>query len=535
MLGWVVPLFKRRSAGTPTGDEVVAGYRDLRRIGRGGFSVVYRALQDELDRVVALKVLSVEFTDGQVRRRFLREVKLTSRLTGHPNVVTVLDSGLTSAGRPYIAMEFFERGSLRDRLAAEGPLPVADVLRIGVKLAGALNAAHHEGILHRDVKPQNILVSRYGEPALADFGTARLTDAMDSSIRNEALTPYHAAPEILQGEPATAASDVYSLGSSLYMLLAGRPPYQSEDGGVAALLLKVLREDPPPIARSDAPPQMTAVIRQAMARAPVDRYLDALGFAHALQRIQLALGLPMTELSDAPSLPSDQRPAVEDPPPVPAEPARPTAVRPILIEIPDGPLETVTEAGTADYTTGDRTTQDQGGGPTPDPEPSRSAAAGARRRRRWWLPVGIALIVAVAVAAPLAFAHPTTNASPGPTSMTVPAGPIGATSLNQSDVDRFRPTGLEVAVDGGSSVVLRWTLAPGTQADNLLLRIDPEANRNPTVLSPGATTYTVTGLNSALGYCFRVGPILSVAQAGQSGTLALAGPLCIRGAVASSP
>jgi serine/threonine protein kinase len=549
-----VALFRRTQppSGTPVGEEVVTGYRDLRRIGRGGFSVVYRAQQHELDRVVALKVLSVEFIDGQVRRRFLREVKLTSRLTGHPNVVTVLDSGLTSAGRPYIAMEFFERGSLRDRLAAEGPLPVADVLRVGVKVAGALAAAHNEGILHRDVKPQNILVSRYGEPALADFGTARLTDAMDSSIRNEALTPYHAAPEILRGEPATAASDVYSLGSSLYMLLAGRPPYQSEDGGVAALLLKVLREDPPPIARPDVAPQVTAVIRQAMSRDPHARYLDALGFAHALQRIQLALGLPMTELSDAPSLPSDQRPApapavVAEASPVPAETASPAPVRPIPIELPDSPLAPVPpglipvpsghETGTAEYTPGDRTTQDQGTAPPGLPVPLPPATVA--RRRRWLLPAGIAVVVLLAIAAPLAFAHPSGGpvvSAPSAAAPTSSAGPIGATALTQSDVDRLKPSDLTVAVDGGTSVVLRWTLAPGTESDNLLVRVDPQdPGAQPIVAPPGATTYSVTGLNPANGYCFRVGPILMVAGAGQTGTLALAGPVCIRGAVASSP
>lgn len=279
-----------------SGGEAIPGYRDLQRVGRGGFSVVYRAHQEGLDRVVALKVLSVELIDTHVRKRFLREVRLTSRLTGHPNVVTVLDSGMTSSGRPYIAMEYFERGSLRDRLAAEGPLPLAEVLRIGVKVAGALGAAHQEGILHRDVKPQNILVSRYGEPALADFGTARLTAALDVSSRTEALTPFHAAPEILQGETPSPACDVYSLGSTLYQLLTGRPPYQSEDGGIAALLLRVLR--------------------LAMAKAPADRYPDAWAFAYAMQRLQLELGLPLTELTSAPSLPADQRPAAEPAQPV---------------------------------------------------------------------------------------------------------------------------------------------------------------------------------------------------------------------------
>ncbi len=204
-------MFGRKRTKPSTHDsavETIPGYRDLQRVGRGGFSVVYRARQVELDRVVALKILAVEFVDSQVRRKFLREVQLTSKLTGHPNVVTVLDSGLTSSGRPYIAMEYFERGSLRDRLNAEGPMRVEDVLRVGVKIAAVLGAAHAEGILHRDVKPQNILISRFGEPTLTDFGTARLTAALEVTSRTEALTPFHAAPEVLQGQTPTPLCDI---------------------------------------------------------------------------------------------------------------------------------------------------------------------------------------------------------------------------------------------------------------------------------------------------------------------------------------
>lgn len=304
-----MPVWKKRQPANITvepGGEAVPGYRDLRQIGRGGFSVVYRAHQNQLDHTVALKVLSVEFIDAHVRRRFLREVHLTSRLTGHPNVVTVLDSGMTGSGRPYIAMEYFERGSLRDRLAAQGPLPLPDVPRIGVKIAGALGAAHQEGVLHRDVKPQNILVSRYGEPPLADFGTARLTAALEVSSHTDALTPYHTAPEILEGKTPLPACDIYSLGSSLYQLLSGQPPYQAEDGGIAALLLRVLNEEPPPIIRSDVPPAMVELLRRAMAKTPEARFPDAWTFTQALQRLQVEVGLPLTELANAPSLPADQ-------------------------------------------------------------------------------------------------------------------------------------------------------------------------------------------------------------------------------------
>jgi serine/threonine-protein kinase PknK len=293
-----VPSWKRaRTAGAPAGPgEHVPGYSDLHRIGHGGFSVVYRAHHAGLDRVVALKVLTVEFIDAQIRRGLLREVQLAGRLSGHPNVVTVLDSGMTGSGRPYIAMDFYERGSVRDRLAAEGPLPLGEVLRIGIKIAGALAAAHHEGILHRDVKPQNILMSRYGEPALADFGTARLTAELDASSRTEALTPFHAAPEVLEGHPPAAAADVYSLGSTMYQMLAGRPAFQRDaDFGIAPLLLRILTEELPPISRPDVPEPVSAVIRQAMHRDPAQRYESAEALVAALRQQQQALGLQATE------------------------------------------------------------------------------------------------------------------------------------------------------------------------------------------------------------------------------------------------
>ncbi|WP_157419222.1 serine/threonine-protein kinase, partial [Actinomadura formosensis] len=277
--------------------EDVPGYRVLEQIGEGGFSVVYRAHQERLDRTVALKVLSVGTVDAAAMRRFQRECKITGRLSGHPNIVTVLDTGTTRAGRPYIAMEYFEHGALTDRLAKEGPLPVADVLRIGVKTAGALAATHETDVLHRDVKPQNVLLSRYGEPALADFGIARLVDSFDAT-HTQAFTPHHAAPEVLEGRPPGIGADIYSLGSTLYQLLAGQPAFKGPPGeGIALLMLRILHDPPPPIPRPDVPKPVADVIGRAMAKTPEQRYTTAVEFAQALQRAQAELGLPVTDVA----------------------------------------------------------------------------------------------------------------------------------------------------------------------------------------------------------------------------------------------
>lgn len=585
-----MPVWKRRQpTATTAAGEAIPGYRELRQVGRGGFSVVYRAHQEQLDRMVALKVLSVEFIDAQVRRRFLREVHLTSRLTGHPNVVTVLDSGMTGSGRPYIAMEYFERGSLRDRLSAEGALPLPEVLRIGVKIAGALGAAHQEGVLHRDVKPQNILVSRYGEPALADFGTARLTAALDVSSRTEALTPYHAAPEVLEGKAPSPACDVYSLGSTLYQLLSGRAPYQTDDGGIAALLLRLLNEDPPPITRPDVPARVVELLRRAMAKAPQDRFTDAWAFAYALQRVQVELGLVVTELVNAPSLPADQQvphgaaseppdeaaasetepaPAIHPPPstgvpesPSTAEPSEAKSAPDLPEEMPgwsawaeatrhpEQPFDDSTsERGqTRDYPASDRTTVPRG---TPE-TPSTSAppveevlpgAAAPARGRRWPLLVGICVVGLAAVAAPLLFTGgnhastpPAANSLPASGLATTPAGSVnGVPPDGPTTLDAARPTNV-TAVDGGASVVLHWTPAPGTSSSNMvLLQQPPDAGHEPVkTLPPGKTSYIVTGLNPGTGYCFQVGPLLATGNPGQTGTVAWSAPTCIRGAVAS--
>jgi tRNA A-37 threonylcarbamoyl transferase component Bud32 len=496
----------RKSLPPTAAGEIVPGYRALRPVGRGGFSVVYRAYQEQLHREVALKVLSVEFVDAPVRRRFLREVKLTSRLAGHPHVVTVLDSGLTNTGRPYLAMEYFERGSLRDRLASEGPLPVTDVLRIGIKICGALAAAHAEGFLHRDVKPQNILISRYGEPALADFGTARLTDAMDVSARTEALTPFHAAPEVLQGRPPTPACDIYSLSSALFQALTGKPPYQSDEGGIAALLLRILRDEPPPVARADVPAALVAVLHRALAKEPADRYPSAVDFAEALQGVQAAMGLAPTELGDT-ARPSPSVPAVEPSPAVAAIPA-----------LPDGDAGTVATAADP---------------PDPTTVPVRHG--------RWPVVVGVLALVLLAAAVPLAVdlvkgvPKPAALSGPGPASAAASGSPSPFPSVAPvaaPDPVALRPYSVTY-IDGGSSVALHWQVPVGAERYNVLVQYAPHPGAGPTILNAGLTSYTASGLDPATGYCFSIGLLLALGHDTVPPVESWSVPACIRGAIAN--
>jgi len=226
------------------------GLADLTPLGQGGFATVYRARQVQLGRDVAVKVDNRVLQTERDRRRFLREAHAAARLSGHPHVVSVHDADFTPQGTPYLVMELCTGGSLADLVRRGGPLPAERVRQLGVQLADALAAAHAEGVLHRDIKPGNILLDRYGTVKLADFGLAALLDAEGgSTVTRDALSPGYAPPEAFAMARPTPAADVYALAATLYDLLAGRPPrpvpwpVESFDH-----LGEVLRSPVPPVA-----------------------------------------------------------------------------------------------------------------------------------------------------------------------------------------------------------------------------------------------------------------------------------------------
>jgi serine/threonine protein kinase len=287
--------------------ESVPGYRNLTRIGHGGFSVVYRAVQESFDRDVALKVLTVVGPDEDARRRFRREIQLAGKLSGHPHVVTVLDTGTTGSGRPYLAMDLYEGGSMKQRLGRSGPLSAAETAVVGAKIAEALAAAHALGVLHRDVKPNNILVSRFGEPALADFGVSCLLDSSSSASVLDVFSPQHAAPELMTRGVPSQSSDVYALGSTMYELLIGHSPFGGEGRDVRSIMWRTLSEPAP---RPDCPdlPELADAIVRALAKEPADRFADAADFAKTLRAL-IPEGTPsvlaMPELPESSATMSD--------------------------------------------------------------------------------------------------------------------------------------------------------------------------------------------------------------------------------------
>jgi hypothetical protein len=275
----------------------IEGLEDAVEIGRGGFAVVYRARQTALNRLVAVKVLAASL-DPSSRLRFAREGFAVGSLSGHPNIVTVFDTGMTPGGRPYIAMAYLPRGSLADRLDRDGPLPWPEATRVGVKLAGALETAHATGTLHRDVKPENVLISDYGEPQLADFGIARVEGRFETSTGHVLASFSYAAPEILDGHQATVASDVYSLAATVFALLAGCPPFlRGPAEELVALYLRIATAPVPDLRSRGVPDEVCRVLEAALAKPPARRPDSAADFGRLLQEAERQTGMPVTDMA----------------------------------------------------------------------------------------------------------------------------------------------------------------------------------------------------------------------------------------------
>ncbi|MFC9833650.1 protein kinase [Rhodococcus sp. NPDC127530] len=283
------------------------GFEDGCIAGRGGFGIVYRCRQPTLDRVVAVKVLSPD-PDHMDRARFLREQQAMGRLSGHPNIVHVLQAGITYTGRPYIVMPFHRRDSLDSWITKHGALTAAEALAVGVKLAGALETAHRAGVLHRDIKPGNILLTEYGEPQLTDFGIARITGGEETTRGLVAGSPAYTAPELLSGADASVATDVYGLGATLFTALAGRPAFARRRGEqVFAQLLRIGTDPLPDLREAGVPEAVRTVIESAMARDPAERPTTAAGLGGALRRAGEHIGLALADIP-LPIVGDDDRP-----------------------------------------------------------------------------------------------------------------------------------------------------------------------------------------------------------------------------------
>ena len=284
----------------PSAPPILPGLAYIRPLGSGGFADVFLYEQDMPRRDVAVKVLPSDVRDPDLRRMFNAEADVLAHLSAHPSIVTVYQAGISADGRPYIVMEFCP-GSLSQRYRIER-IPVDEVLTVGVKMASALESAHRAGLIHRDVKPSNILVTTFGAPVLADFG---ISSSLTRETADEVLAmsiPW-SAPEVIAEQTAgTVTSEVWSLGATVYSLLAGHSPFERRERGQNTkeqLRRRIARASYTDIGRTDVPASLQAVLARSMSRDPRQRYGSAREFAEALRGVQAELGISPTQLEIA--------------------------------------------------------------------------------------------------------------------------------------------------------------------------------------------------------------------------------------------
>lgn len=509
--------------GPPPAAESLAGYTDLVEIGRGGESVVYRARDTRLHRDVAIKVLLVD--DATTVSRFEREVEITVSLgRQHPNIMTVLATGTTASGRPAIVMDYYERGSLDHRLHEQGPVPAPDVVAIGTVLADALSFAHAHGVLHRDVKPQNVMVLPTSY-VLGDFGIARLAGS-EHTASAERFTYRHASPQILDGHPPTAADDIWSLGSTLFTLLDGRPPFAADDpdDDTALAYLRRARTEPHrPLAATGAPAGLVAVVERALRKDPEERWPDAAAMRDALEDLRVSLRAwapeagPVSPVGPGPRERRDdtaERPAA--PAPEPASPEHSEQPQPSAPSAPVEPgpvaLSVLSHApGAAPARDAEPTAHGvDDGGSRPEAEVLPGADEPRPRGRRIALALGV---VATIVGVGLGIAAQALRSDGDDPPERRDEGTTALPTLDPSQGGSVQPPKYNPAIspvlrnlaDGGTTLTLTWADRTGGQAWFTVVQTRPTRAILKQLLDPGTTSYTITGVDpDATDLCYTV-------------------------------
>jgi serine/threonine protein kinase len=307
-------------------------------LGQGGFADVFLYQQRSPRRRVALKVLLPEVIGPEAIARLSAEADAMAELSNHPHIVTVYGSGVSDDGRPYLALEYCPNPSLGVAFRTT-QRSVADVVAIGVQIAGAVETAHRAGILHRDIKPANILVTQYGNPALTDFGIAM--DLHNTSRGGDGLSVPFSPPEAFATQPWVGPqTDVWGLCATLYSLLAKRAPFEipGGDNEVYSQMHRIQKTPLPPVERPDVPASLQLLLHTGLAKDPAARYPSALALGRALQRVQTEMQLQPTRLVIEATRPAP--PSEDD-----DEPAThlrgPVTINPAGAEMTDGSLASI--------------------------------------------------------------------------------------------------------------------------------------------------------------------------------------------------
>jgi pimeloyl-ACP methyl ester carboxylesterase len=270
----------------------VGHYLVEEQLGAGGMGMVFRAHDARLDRKVAIKFISPAYSgEEDAKRRFLQEARSASALD-HENIATMLDAGETALGQLYLVMSYYEGGTLKEKIGR--PLPPSEATRLALGIARGLAAAHTRGIIHRDIKPGNVTLTKEGTPKIIDFGLAKLAGAtvtLDSAARGTAA---YMSPEQAKGEELSSATDVWSLGVILHEMLAGSSPFKGES--VTAKLRAILEDEPVPLPH--VPEELRRIVRRALAKDPRKRYTQGAEMAADLERVHLTLSAPAPRVED---------------------------------------------------------------------------------------------------------------------------------------------------------------------------------------------------------------------------------------------
>jgi pSer/pThr/pTyr-binding forkhead associated (FHA) protein len=276
---------QKEEAGGGLTNKVIGGYRILERLGRGGMGTVYKAEQISLGRVVALKVLSSKLlSDPVFVERFVAEARAAGALN-HPNIVQVFDVG-SDRGVQFFSMELMEHGSVGDMGGKDGPIPWKRALEMMTDAARGLEFAEKRGVVHRDIKPDNLMLTAEGTVKIGDLGLAK--KAEDAGEGGAIFgTPHFIAPEQAQGKPVDHRADLYALGASFYRILSGKTPFTGDN--VKEILLKQVNDEPPPLGKlvADLPPELVAIIGKLMQKRPDDRYRSATGLVADLESVRI--------------------------------------------------------------------------------------------------------------------------------------------------------------------------------------------------------------------------------------------------------
>lgn len=452
----------------PQPAPVLAGYTAVRPLGSGGFADVYLYEQGMPRREVAVKVLLAELCSVDVREMFLSEATLMARLSTHPSALTVYEANISADGRPYLVMEYCP-GSFGQRFRTER-LPLHEVLQAAIAVGSVLETTHRDGVLHRDVKPANILITSYGRPVLADFGVAAtLARAEGGGVFGMSI-PW-SAPEVIVGETSgTVESEVWAFCATVYSLLAGRSPFElpGRDNSRDDVQRRILgRRAAPSLGRADVPSELERLLLAGLSKDPAGRPRSVLDVLRGIQLAEAELGLrpsaldiPDAKVVDGPPLLLERR-AADD---ISGSRGSIALVGTHGATVGSG---TTTRSGRRIRTVPRESTMTVGASVAAAPTGRRAARPPQRRRGTTWLVAGLAAALAVVLAA------------------------VAALLLMPREDGSIPQVGTVRTEQGDDTVTFRWDDPGLSVGDSFLVRVEG-GSAGTDAVTQEATDYTVS-------------------------------------------